>query len=237
MEKKIIAGFVLIIAVAAHSAVITNDYTESPTDDARATSAGVFNQTSASTTAGDNVNNVLNYGVFVFSLPDLNSTNEIITGAAASFFLQGKNISADQASNPMPNIQLDIFFKDSSLVETSDHNAVAILSVSNFITSATVTGLYSYVESALAEEIAKVYNGTTSIWNSIVFRLQWQTNNTALAGNSLSDNYLFSTKENTAVSQRPAFVLTTTQIPEPATAGLFVISGAAAFLLRRNIRR
>jgi hypothetical protein len=85
-----------------------------------------------------------------------------------------------------------------------------------------------------------VYSGgTTPSLSHVVFRLRWTggTNFATSDGNSTGDTYSFAALANATVASKPTLNLTTAAIPEPATVGLFVISGSAIILARRVVYR
>jgi hypothetical protein len=154
---------------------------------------------------GDRVSNVMDEMFTVMQLPTL-SVGEHIDAASIAFRLVSKT------ANPMPNLQLDVFFKNGGAVQLSDYATAAVASMTNFVTQASsINKTYAWSDSALASAIDGVYSGgTTPSFSHVVFRLRWTGGSYGVSdGNGAADTYGFAALANATVSSKPTLNLTT----------------------------
>jgi sialate O-acetylesterase len=228
--------FVRLIASRAQSGTSTNLITINTGE-----SKGIIDNTpqngtgdsvltsTANIAVGDRTSKAVDEMFTVMPLPTL-AVGERIDAASISFKLVAKT------ANTMPDVQVDVFFKNGGAVQLSDYGTAAVASMTNFVTQTSSLGVYAWSDSSLVSAIAGVYSGgTTPSFSNIVFRLRWTGGSYGVSdGNSIADTYSFGGLLNATESSRPTLNLTTT-IPESASLGLFVIFGSGLTLVYRVV--
>ena len=160
---------------------------------------------------GDNTNNVELSLVYTVELPVLNAGEQIDTAKMAVYFQRINSSSA----GAMPNVQFDLFFKNTGAIETNDYQTAAVASLADFVTPASAGNtIYTWTNEAIAGAFAGVYNnGGVPAFSHAVFRLRCQSINSELLTNGVIDAYIFVTRENASLQQRPKLTLTTKKAP------------------------
>lgn len=208
--------------------------TVNPIDDARVADTSpqdgvgdfVANATTTPLTVGDAANNALSCASFVMELPTLN-TGETFNDAEMMFTLAGID-----GGSSMSNLQVDVFFKNTGAVEVSDYSAAATASLQDFMTSTSPSAAYTWTNADLVGALNTVYGGETTPSSAYaVFRLKWQ-GTSASDGNNTIDTYKIYSNEAPNELVRPKLTLTTA-VPEPATLGLFSMTGGLIMVMRR----
>ncbi|MFA5689820.1 MAG: beta-galactosidase [Kiritimatiellales bacterium] len=171
---------------------------------------GVWNQSDQFITTGDAAGNQnLSTAVFIFKLP-APSAGKSIDNARVSWFLH------DVRGAP-PNLQVDVFFKTTNVVEKTDYEAPAILSLQNFLMP-TTTKQTTYIWENDADLVSALNTACAAGVEYVAFRLRLQ-GWTAGNGNGIVDGYTVATVDNTDVARRPALV--TQQMPPEFLYGIY----------------
>jgi hypothetical protein len=232
-----VAGLGLVLAWGTVQADVI---TATITDDARVydnsvpkdgIADGVQSRTDIGIGVGDNINNAVSDLIYVVELPTL-SDGEQISKVDLNVFLVAV---VNDSGLAMPNMQVDVFFKDSSVVEASDYSlsgSPAVASVQNFITQGSTAGqYYTWSDSSLVDAFNSVYSGSAPTSQYAVFRLRRPGSSIIYPiGSGNDDYYMISTSERT--ENTPSVTITTT-IPEPASINLVALTGGLVLLARR----
>ena len=180
---------------------------------------------------GDGAYDVLRAGIFVVELPTLPAGEQFDD---IEWKCNLSSISSPNASL-MPNLQVDVFFKNSGSVELSDYSTTAVASLPDYMTPASVAGYYSWFDSALVSAVATVYSGSTTPSSQYaVFRVRWPGDPAAPISNGMNDYYVLSSTEAGSPTPGPAVTITTI----PASSGessIISIGPAGANSLKLNI--
>ncbi|MFA5689272.1 MAG: hypothetical protein WC959_09020 [Kiritimatiellales bacterium] len=88
-------------------------------------------------------------GIYIYELPTL-AVDEVITKIEASWFLDG-------IMGAPPNLQAEVFFKDTGAVVKTDYEAAAVLSLQDFMTPASTRIRYTWDDDALIDAFNTAY--------------------------------------------------------------------------------